>query len=143
MDSRAVYLLDSSVLVKWFLEEEGCAKARLFQTRFLEGEYSLAYAELSLYDVANALLYSQQFQPQEIAQAVTALSRIGMQHFSHDSVALQQAIKLSVDLGVAIYDAYLVALAERYGLIFVTADRRLWRRLSSLPFVRELDSFPL
>lgn len=66
-----------------------------------------------------------------------------MQHFSHDSVALQQAIKLSVDLGVAIYDAYLVALAERYGLIFVTADRRLWRRLSSLPFVRELDSFPL
>lgn len=141
MNSTPVYLLDSSVLVKWFLVEDDSANARFIQAQFLEGECKLAYAELSLYEVANALLYSQQFQPKEIAQAITALSRIGMQHFSHDTVTLRQAVQLSVELGIAIYDAYLVALAQRYGLNFVSGDRRLLRRLPHLSFIQDLALF--
>lgn len=141
MDSVPVYLLDSSVLVKWFLEEEGSTTARHIQTRFLDGDYRLAYADLALYEVANALLYSQQFQPQEIAQAITALSLIGMQQFPHDSSVLRRAIALAAEWGVAIYDAYLVALAEAFGMSFISADRWLLRRLFHLSFVQDLALF--
>lgn len=141
MDSTPVYLLDSSVLVKWFLAEDDSATARHIQTRFLAGDYRLAYADLTLYEVANALLYSQQFQPQEIAQATTALSLIGMQNLTHDSAALRRSVELAAELGIAIYDAYLVALAEINSMHFVSADRRLLRRLLHLPFVQDLALF--
>lgn len=141
MNGASVYLLDSSVLVKWFLEEEDSKAARHIQTRFLAGDWQLAYADLSLYEVANALLYSRQFEPHEIAQAIAALPLIGMQRLTYETPVLQRAVELSAELGIAVYDAYLVALAETHAMTFISADKRLLRRLLHLPFVQDLSQF--
>lgn len=136
------YLLDSSVIVKWFLDEPDSKRALDLQHRFLSGTLSLFYAQLSLYEVANALLYSREFGANEVADATAALAALNMQPLGFEERALSKAIVVSGQYGIAIYDSYLVALAEIHQLIFLTADRKLLRRLPSLDWVRDFGIYP-
>ncbi|MFN8486392.1 MAG: hypothetical protein U0350_02295 [Caldilineaceae bacterium] len=52
-------LLDSSVLAKWFVNEIHSDLALSLQQHFIDHEIDLAYAELSLVEVANVLQYSR------------------------------------------------------------------------------------
>jgi predicted nucleic acid-binding protein len=135
-------LLDSSVIAKWFLSESDSDRAVRLQQQYLAGDIACQYADLALYEVANALLYSRQFDADEIATALDAIINLGMPQIGFVQPALVQAVTLAQDFGVAIYDSYLVALAQIYGMDFVTADRRLTRRLLQLPFVYDLRTFP-
>jgi len=139
----ATILLDSSVLVKWFIEEAGSDRASSIYRHFLAGRLSLAYAELSLFEVANALHFSGRFTAHDIAKAMTALQTLNMQKAGFDSRALNRAAELAAEHGTAIYDGYLVALAEQNRWDFLTADQRLLRRLIIYPFVYDFDLYPL
>ncbi len=136
------YLLDSSVIAKWFLDEPGSNRALNLQHRYLSGSLSLFYAQLSLYEVANALLYSREFKATEVADATAALAALNMQQLGFEERALSKAIIVSGQYGIAIYDSYLVTLAEMHHLIFLTADRKLLRRLPSLDWIRDFGIYP-
>jgi len=136
------YLLDSSVIVKWFLDEPDSNRALDLQHRFLSGSLSLFYAQLSLYEVANALLYSREFEATEVVDATAALLALDMQQLGFEERALSNAIVMSGQYDIAIYDSYLVALAEMHQLVFLTADRKLLRRLPPLDWIRDVGIYP-
>lgn len=50
-------VLDSSVIIKWFSEEEDTDIALSLRERNINGELMIAVPDLSLYEVANALRY--------------------------------------------------------------------------------------
>lgn len=136
-------LLDSSVLVKWFIDESGSDRAIEIQQGFLSGRISLVFAELSLFEVANALHFSGKFTADEITEATTALQALNMKRMGFSQQALNRAVTLAAQYGVAIYDGYLVALAEQNHFMFLTADRKLMRCLSAHTFVSDLDTYIL
>ncbi len=51
---------------------------------------------------------------------------------------LPDMVRLSRALDVAVYDALYLAVAERAGATFVTADKRLYDRILHLPFAQWL-----
>ncbi len=53
----AEVVVDVSVVIKWFGEEEYSDKAILLRDRYIEGEISIIAPELMLYEVLNALYY--------------------------------------------------------------------------------------
>jgi predicted nucleic acid-binding protein len=134
-------LLDSSVIVKWFINEVDSPLAQRLRTVWMEGQIELFYAELSLFEIANALYYSRLFVAQDVIVALEALQALGMTRLSMSPTALTHSVQLSYEYGIAIYDAYLVALALEHQLIFVSADRRLTHRLTAMPFVIDLNDF--
>jgi predicted nucleic acid-binding protein len=136
-------LLDSSVIVKWFVNEEDSLLAHQVQAAWMQGKIDLFYAELSLFEVGNALFFSKLFTPAEIVVALDAVYTLGMALLPMNSYALHNAIQLSYDHRITIYDAYLVALAMQNRLGFVSADRRLVQRLTSLSFIYELADYQL
>jgi predicted nucleic acid-binding protein len=106
-------LLDSSVIAKWFLDEPGTAQAIELQDQHLSGLVSLSYAELSLFEVANALHFSGKFSADEIVEAIAALEALNMQRLGYDQDALNRAVHLAGQYGTAIYDSYLVSTLSK------------------------------
>lgn len=139
----ATLLLDSSVLVKWFLPESDAHLALTLQQAFLAGRLTLAYADLALCEVANALHFSNLFDPNDIVGAIEAIRDLGMIHYPYDSQAFAMSIQYAKQYRIAIYDSYLVALAQLHQLTFVTADQRLVKQVASLAFIYDLAAYPI
>ena len=96
-----------------------------------------------MFEVANALRYSGLFTTDDILTAMTALQALGMQSLGYNELGLNRAVQLSADYAIAIYDSYLIALAEQQAIDFVTADGKLLRKVFSLSFVYDLAYYQI
>ena len=64
-----------------------------------------------------------------------------LQVYQFDLLALRAALDLCAAKKIAIYDAYLVTLAKRENLVFVTADSKLLRKLGKTEPALSLRQF--
>lgn len=53
------FVLDSSVVIKWFSQEEFTDKALKLREDFTKGENLIAVPDIQLYEIANALRYTR------------------------------------------------------------------------------------
>jgi predicted nucleic acid-binding protein len=140
--SDFAFLLDSSVLLKlYFREEEDADTAVLLRDGYLQGKWEIRLADISFYELANSLHYSGKFSPDRIDERIQSLLAMEMYIYGFDASALRIALNYCSERKIAIYDAYLVALAKRDQLNFVTADEKLRRKLLSDPTVLALSEF--
>lgn len=124
------FLLDSNVVVKWYHEEEDTLTALHLREGYLEGRWDIRLADLSFYELANTLHYSEKYSPSQITERVQSLLAMELQVYGFQPAVLRTALDLCADKRIAIYDAYLVALAKHENLMFVTSDRKLLRKLA-------------
>ena len=136
------FLLDSSVLVKLYYREEEDAKiALLLREGYLNGEWEIRVADISFYELANALHYSVKYSPEQIIERVQSLLAMELHTYGFDAWVLHSGLELCVEKNISIYDAYLVALAQRERLTFITADEKLWRKFHSDESIMALRHF--
>ena len=62
-------VVDASVVVKWFSDEEGSDRALKLRDGHIGGELSLVAPELILYEVTNALRYKPLFDSSKVSRA--------------------------------------------------------------------------
>ena len=98
---------------------------------------------LLTYEVVNALhryVHHGMLLPEEASDALEAILGLGIELRS-DAELHPRALALANKLGLAAaYDAHYLALAERLGAEFWTADRRLQQAVgATLPWVRLLE----
>src|SRR5436190_18754187 len=139
------YVLDASVAIKWVLTEPHSADALRLRGDFVAGTHELL---------------SPDHFPLEVAHALTRAERrrlisppTGQRHL-YDVLStpprlfpllplLPRAYAISSHHRIGVYDCLYVALAEREGCEFVTADDRLVRVLRPhFPFIVPLASLP-
>jgi len=139
------YLLDSSVLIKWFRAAEPLRdKALDLRQRYLDGRLSLVILDLSLYEIANALRHKPDLTPDEVALAVESLCDLGMRVAPVNRGLLLRAVRLAHAGGMTVYDAAFVSAALEEGIPLVTADDRLYNQARPLGHVVALaDVSPL
>ena len=138
-------VIDSSVAFKWVVPEVDSDKAELIRD-----------------DVRNAIheILAPDIFPAELAHALTRAERQGRilvgtaelfwadvmttpPRLESTSPLAIRAIEISSQFRIGVYDCLYVALAEREGCEFVTADDRLVRNLQPhFPFIISLASFP-
>lgn len=137
--STASLLLDSSVVVKWFIQEEDSDEALELRDGFLAGRLNLIIPELALYEIANALKFSKLFAADEIKKCVQALLALDIEVLVFDFDCLEEAIELSTERDLAIYDAYFIACAKYNNLIFISADERALKKIDDFEFALSLS----
>ncbi|MBC7250795.1 MAG: type II toxin-antitoxin system VapC family toxin [Anaerolineae bacterium] len=129
----SAYVVDASVVLKLFVDEELSGQARALLGRLALSEPDQFFApDLFLAECASVLWKYVQFYGYdgEIARANLAdLSDLAIQTVSVASL-FQEAFEISCRLNIAVYDACYVALAEGLGCPLVTADEILARRLA-------------
>ena len=99
-------MLDSSVLTKWYVNEQDSALAISLQQHFIDNKIQLIIADLSLFEVANALRYSGLFTTDDILTAMEALQALGMPCLGYEEQIFNRAVQLSADCAIATITTY-------------------------------------
>jgi Predicted nucleic acid-binding protein, contains PIN domain len=125
------YLVDTSVFVRWYVDQVGFEHAREVQKRFLDGAVGLETVDFVRVELAEVLrkkgYLEQRLTRQECLEAARDLDDLGVVVHPTSVATLQLAIALTVDRSLRTYDALLVAHAINRALPVLTADARLCR----------------
>ncbi|HEV3259466.1 MAG TPA: type II toxin-antitoxin system VapC family toxin [Gemmataceae bacterium] len=139
------YVLGSSVALKWVLPESDTPKAVALRDDFRKGIHELLAPDIFAIEVAHALARAERrkiINPPEGTQKL--IDVLGSLPTLHAYVPLlARAFEIASVARVGVYDCLYVALAEREGCDFITADDRLVKNLQTqFPFMTPLSSFP-
>ncbi|MDG6899168.1 MAG: type II toxin-antitoxin system VapC family toxin [Nitrososphaerota archaeon] len=125
MAKKGQFVVDSSVVAKWFLAEPGSDKAIELRDEFASGRVELAVPSLLFYEVMNALRFSGSFRASDLVVAARSLSKYRFGIWRPLGKLLELSSELSVEQGLTIYDACYVALGKRTSSRVVTEDKEL------------------
>lgn len=134
-------VLDTSVILKWFRQEEVLASQALApRDAYLDGRIVVTVLSLVAYELANVLCYRADLATDQVQTAVRSLFDMGFEWVLLSSAMTRRAVGIARAYQATVYDAAFAALAEWLNATFTTADERLARRLEPLPFVCFLSS---
>lgn len=136
---NGVFVLDASVVIKWFSEEEYTDRALKLRDDFSKGDIELVVPDLILYEVSNALRYNPDFDETDVADGVGTLFDIGISIIVPNREVINSALNLAYEHKITVYDAYYVALAKEINFKLITADRKLYLRIKDLKFAKYID----
>ena len=128
-------VLDASVIVKGFSEEEYTEKVLEIREKVRRGEEKVIVPDLLLYELSNALKYNPSFDADD-KDALTSIFDMEIDIITPIPEIIYSAIRIAFEYDITVYDAIYVALTEETGLDFITADRRLYERVRELEFVK-------
>jgi len=132
----SAYVLDASVVVKWFLPEPLSEAAR----RLRKADLECHSPDLLLLETCNALWKHVVRGKLEISVAKEAVEALAAAPVSlwEASVLFANAFELALGTGRSVYDCTYLALAIRRDHPLVTADRRFYDAIQTSPFARHL-----
>lgn len=130
MAKKEEYVVDSSVVTKWFLVESDSELATALRDDFATGQVSLAAPTLLFYEVMNALRFSGRYNESDLALAAKSLSKYQFGIWRPRGKLLELSAVVSLRQDLTVYDACYVALAQRMRTKVITEDKEI------------LDKFP-
>ena len=141
---HAGYVIDASVLVKWFLHEKEADRDRALALRDLHisRRSTLFIPQLALLEVLNAVRFSPKADEEDGEMALETLEDFHLEIKANDVVLLRKANAISWGYKITIYDALYVGLAEQVGHPLITADEVMVKKLKGHSIVvplRELE----
>lgn len=137
---HAQYVLDASVAAKWFTRHDEADREKAIALRELHRtrRCRLVVPEFGLLEILNAVRYSPRAKEADTTAALSVLSDIHLQIERLDPDLLRKATAIAWAYGIALYDAAYVALAERLGFPFLTADDALLKKTKGHSIVLRL-----
>ncbi len=134
-----VIVVDSSVAVKWFSQEDKTAEALSLRNSHVEGTVNLGITPLLYCEVANALRYKPDYDEKKLAKALRYLFNLHLNVAPIDFSLLSRAGEIAYDGDVTVYDALPVALAKSQKTVCITADEEAhYRKLKPKNYPIEL-----
>ncbi|MEM2906089.1 MAG: type II toxin-antitoxin system VapC family toxin, partial [Candidatus Bathyarchaeia archaeon] len=128
-------VVDASVVVKWFVQEEGSEEALVIRRKYIEGEAEIIAPELLLFETLNALRYKGLFTEPEIKRIAESLDAYAFNLHSLRGEYAAQAIQVAFENNITIYDSSYVSLAVREAGQMYTGDQELIQKLRE-PYLR-------
>lgn len=140
---HAGYVVDASVLVKWFMDEEDRDLALGLRELHTSGRSTVFVSELTFLEILNAIRYGSKATEKDGAEALHVLQNLHLQVKPIEFDTLRKANAIAWGYKITIYDALYVALAEQVGYPLITADDVMVKKLKGHSIVvplRELES---
>lgn len=122
-------ILDASVIIKWFTKEEGSDQADLYLERLSKEEITIIIPHLLYYEIGNILIFKkiQQDDSNEIAKKLYSLP---FEVKQIDLASFKGIMHIAKTFSITFYDATYIALMNKEQCEFVTADRKLFQKVS-------------
>jgi predicted nucleic acid-binding protein len=124
----AELVVDTSVVLKWYIPEQHHEAARTLRDDYLEESFDLIAPAHMPFEAINALKYSGHYDGERLADAAQSLAEYGIELVPFEKTGAVAAV--ATDLDITVYDAAYIALAKRFGTTAYTADQALLDALS-------------
>jgi len=125
-------VLDTSVVAKWFKEEEGTDLALRIREDFHKGVHEIIVPDLLLYEISNALRFDKKFTSDLITDAINSLFEMDIIITVPSGDLISCAAKIAIDNEITVYDAIYIALSLRIDGTFITADEKLYGKIKEI-----------
>ncbi|NJD67418.1 MAG: PIN domain nuclease [Candidatus Methylomirabilota bacterium] len=138
------YVVDASVLTKWFVERDEPDRDRALALKefHTSGRCTIYGTELTFLEVLNAIPFGSRATEEHGARAIAGLEGLHLTIRAADFQLLRKANAIAWAYKITIYDALYVALAEHLGYPLITADEVMLKKLRGHSIVvplRELE----
>lgn len=138
MERSEETVIDASVAVKWFSEEEGSDRALAVRNDHIDGRKTLVAPDLLVYEIANALRFKPGFNPRVTARALDDLFNLQVEIMAPSKELVSRGSELAYEYGITVYDSLYLSLGELLGLEVITADKELYKKAEDCGFLRML-----
>jgi len=124
-------VLDASVALKWiFADEDGAEAALAIRDAHISGENEVAVPSLFFYEVANVLATKVRLSATEAQAAFRLFWDFEFQVCDLDGDDYLEAVRISHNARISVYDACYLVLALRLGCKMATADLKFREKVS-------------
>jgi predicted nucleic acid-binding protein len=125
------YVVDASVLTKWFVEENEPDRGRALALKDLHvsGRTVIHVTELTFLEVLNAIRFGPKSKEEHGARALAGLEDLHLAVTDADFQLFRKANAIAWAYKITIYDALYVALGEQIGYPLITADDVIIKKL--------------
>ncbi|MGB9707080.1 MAG: type II toxin-antitoxin system VapC family toxin, partial [Microgenomates group bacterium] len=117
-------VLDTSVVVKWFVEEKDSQKALNFLEEYRQGKLKLLAPQIVGLELANALFFGAGFKGKILEKALSAFYNLGITLVPLSEELVKESAVYSEKFKIAAYDALFIVVAEKEKCFLVTADKK-------------------
>ncbi|MDG6938448.1 MAG: type II toxin-antitoxin system VapC family toxin [Nitrososphaerota archaeon] len=138
---KEIVILDASVVVKWFVDEEHTEAALTARDDYRDGRTDIWSTQLLPFEVLNALRYNPGFGLDELKSAARALEQYRLALHPVLGEMAEVSATAAVDLGITLYDAAYVALAKTMGRKMYTADEKLLAKAAKVKEVTHIEEY--
>ncbi len=142
-NDKKIYVVDASVIVKWFVEEKYSREASLIRNAYVDGLIDIAVPSLIYYEVLNILKYSGAFGEEELREIARILDDYQFNVYELTGIYAEKTIEYSIRKGVTIYDASYVALADVLDTTLYTADEKLLKKIGKPELVKHISLYKI
>jgi len=116
-------VVDTSVIVKWYIPEQHHEQARALRDAYLDGKFDLVAPALMPFEAVNALKYSGHYEGERLEEASKSLPEYGIDLIPFNKTG--PVAEIANNLDITIYDAAYIALAQKFDTKAYTADGNL------------------
>ena len=133
-------VIDASVVVKLFKEEEHSECALRLKDVYATGRLGIAVPSIMEYELINALK-SNHFLESEIKLALSTIGDYAFEtkELTHDAASL--ATDFAIRYDISAYDAAYLAISSLWGCVFYTSDEQLIRKTKEVGFIKHIKDF--
>ncbi|MDY0003189.1 MAG: type II toxin-antitoxin system VapC family toxin [Polyangia bacterium] len=133
------FVVDATVAVRWFVPQEGHEAAKEWLHRLKVDPLLLVAPDLLRFEVFGVLARLQPRKDQAWAdRCFGRLDALGIRTLPTTMPLYSRAFELARTLSISGWDAVYLAHAEQLGAAWLTADRKVLRRLGDDPRIQAL-----
>ncbi|MDD5622455.1 MAG: type II toxin-antitoxin system VapC family toxin [Actinomycetota bacterium] len=141
--SREIFVLDSSVIFKWFYSENesGTEAARILYEKATLKNFYILSPELLIYELLNIFRFRTNISEKLLEDIIREIFNI-LIFPKLDRKSYIMAYEISRKIKASIYDCIYIAMSEIYKAPLIAADKKLCESAKSLNFnIVFLDDF--
>jgi predicted nucleic acid-binding protein len=129
-------VLDASVVLKWIFDnEDGGERAARLKDDHVAGHEIVAVPDLLFYEIGNVLTTKTRLSEAAIAEAFSLLWDFSLERFDLGLEEFRGGLALSSKYRITLYDAAYIELSRRLKCTFVTADKKLYKKVKGIKSV--------
>jgi len=132
------HVVDSSVVFKWYRQpgdEEYVPQAVSILEEHLQGNSEIHVPDLLFYELGNILRFKESLVSKDALMILQETFALGLHTYSVDLLLAKEAFRFARRYDITFYDAAFVALSYLLQASFITADKKLFAKIQTLPAV--------
>ena len=137
------YVVDTSIVFKWYRQpgdEEYVPQAVSILEHHLHGNFEIHVPDLLFYELGNILRFKETLVSKDALTILRETFALALQIHTVDSLLAEEAFRLAREYDITFYDASFVALSYLLQASFITADKKLFTKIQTLPTAMFLGS---
>ncbi len=129
MAKSSKLVVDASVVVKWYVEEEYSEKALKIFDDYSDGKLDLLSVQLMPFEVLNSLRFNPEMGVRDLEKVGESLARAQIALFPILDGLYIDSVRIAIEYGTTIYDSTYLALAKSTDCNLCTADEKFVKRI--------------